>query len=60
MRPAMCGRYLLRLNPDLFQAEFGLEFSHTGRDRSGGLFMRRFNVAPTQAVPVVRNRADGP
>ena len=53
---AMCGRYLLRLNPDLFAEEFGLEFSQLPRDLGGGLFGPRFNIAPTQPVPIVRNR----
>jgi putative SOS response-associated peptidase YedK len=52
----MCGRYLLRLNPDLFAEEFGLEFSQLPRDLGGGLFGPRFNIAPTQPVPIVRNR----
>jgi putative SOS response-associated peptidase YedK len=53
----MCGRYLLRLNPDLFAEEFGLEFSQLPRDLAGGLFGPRYNVAPTQPVPNVRHRA---
>jgi putative SOS response-associated peptidase YedK len=53
----MCGRYLLRQNPELFASEFGLEFSQTGRDLGGGLFGPRYNIAPTQPVPVVRARS---
>jgi putative SOS response-associated peptidase YedK len=56
MRPALCGRYLLRLNPDLFRQEFGLEFSQLPRGLAGGLFGPRHNVAPTQDVPIVRDR----
>jgi putative SOS response-associated peptidase YedK len=49
----MCGRYTLT-NPEDIAARFGLEgFTETRIEP-------RFNVAPSQAVPVVRGRADGP
>lgn len=51
----MCGRYLLHANPALLARAFGFdEFSETPRD-----LRPRFNVAPTQRVPIVRNRAAG-
>ena len=48
----MCGRYLLHAPADLLGRAFGIEFSQTARD----LGRPRFNIAPTQGVPIVRNR----
>jgi putative SOS response-associated peptidase YedK len=53
----MCGRYLIHAEPELVARAFGLEFSETARDLGVGTLRPRFNVAPTQAVPIVRNRA---
>jgi putative SOS response-associated peptidase YedK len=53
----MCGRYLLHAEPELLARAFGLEFSQTARDLAGGDLRPRFNIAPTQPVPIVRNRA---
>jgi putative SOS response-associated peptidase YedK len=54
---AMCGRYLNNADPDLIARAFGLdEFSQTARDLGGRALRPRFNIAPTQLVPVVRNR----
>ena len=53
----MCGRYLLHAEPELVARAFGLEFNQTGRDLAGGDLRPRFNIAPTQVVPIVRNRA---
>lgn len=47
----MCGRYLLKADPRLLERAFGVEFSETPRD-----LVPRFNIAPTQAVPIVRGR----
>jgi putative SOS response-associated peptidase YedK len=56
----MCGRYLLHADPDLVARAFGLdEFSQTGRDLGGGDFRPRYNIAPSQRVPIVRNRSEG-
>jgi putative SOS response-associated peptidase YedK len=50
----MCGRYMLRADPALLRRAFGIdEISQTPRD-----LVPRFNIAPTQPVPIVRNRAD--
>jgi len=48
----MCGRYTLT-NPDEVAARFGLEALTETRIEP------RFNVAPSQAVPVIRGREDG-
>jgi putative SOS response-associated peptidase YedK len=49
----MCGRYTLT-NPEDIAVRFGLEaFSETN-------IQPRFNVAPSQSVPVIVERADGP
>jgi putative SOS response-associated peptidase YedK len=53
----MCGRYLLRAEPELVARAFGLEFSQTARDLAGGDLRPRFNIAPTQRVPIVRGRS---
>ena len=45
----MCGRYLLRADPRRLTRAF--ELSETPRD-----LPPRFNIAPTQPVPIVRNR----
>ena len=56
----MCGRYMLRADPKLLKRAFGVgEFSETPRDLAS-----RFNIAPTQPVPIVRElkvvrRGDG-
>jgi putative SOS response-associated peptidase YedK len=48
----MCGRYLLRAGSRLLERAFGIsEFSETPRDLAP-----RFNVAPTQLVPIVRTK----
>src|SRR5690242_3037995 len=48
----MCGRYLLHADPHLLARTFRLdELSQTPRD-----LVPRFNVAPTQTVPIVRDR----
>lgn len=48
----MCGRYLLYADPAKLQAAFGFnEFSELPRD-----LPPRFNVAPSQGVPLVRHR----
>ena len=47
----MCGRYLLRADPALLERAFGFaEFSDTPQRMTP-----RFNIAPSQLVPVVRN-----
>ena len=56
----MCGRYLLHADPELVARAFGLEFSQTGRELGAGVLRPRYNIAPTQHVPIVRNRAEGP
>jgi putative SOS response-associated peptidase YedK len=49
----MCGRYTLT-NPEELEARFGLVgFAETRIEP-------RFNVAPSQAVPVIRGHEDGP
>ena len=48
---AMCGRYLLHAPAGLIERAFGIEFSQTARE----LGAPRFNIAPTQGVPIVRN-----
>jgi putative SOS response-associated peptidase YedK len=54
----MCGRYLLRADAGLVARAFGLdEFSQTGRDLGGGDLRPRYNIAPSQRVPIVRNRS---
>jgi putative SOS response-associated peptidase YedK len=53
----MCGRYLLRADPELIARAVGLEFSQTGRDLGAGELRPRFNIAPSQQVPIVRNRS---
>jgi putative SOS response-associated peptidase YedK len=50
----LCGRYLLRADPALLERAFGFEFSQTARDLAADL-RPRFNIAPTQLVPIVRN-----
>ena len=48
----MCGRYLLRVDARSLERAFGVtELSETPRD-----LPPRFNIAPTQAVPIVRNK----
>lgn len=50
----MCGRYLLNADPDLLAQIFGVqEISQTPRDRP------RYNVAPSQPVPIVREAGSG-
>ena len=41
----MCGRYTFRKTAKAFEEHFGVEFPETGR----------FNVAPSQKVPVIRD-----
>jgi putative SOS response-associated peptidase YedK len=53
----MCGRYQLHADPELVARAFGLEFSQTGRDLGAGVLRPRYNIAPTQHVPIVRNWA---
>src|SRR5262249_34450752 len=48
----MCGRFTLRAKPSDLARLFDL-------DATPDLF-ERFNVAPSQSVPVVRQDADGP
>src|SRR5688500_3514846 len=49
----MCGRYTLT-NPEAIAQRFGLEgFSETN-------IQPRFNVSPSQSIPVIRSQADGP
>jgi len=53
--PTMCGRYLLHADRRLIERAFGIrweEWSETPRQ-----IPLRFNIAPTQDVPIVRNRA---
>ena len=47
----MCGRYALTLPPDAMRAVFGY-VEHPN-------FPPRFNIAPTQPVPIIREGADG-
>jgi putative SOS response-associated peptidase YedK len=47
----MCGRYLLHADPKLIERAFGAEFSQIPRE-----LVPRWNIAPTQRVPIVRNR----
>ena len=47
----MCGSYLLHAPAGLIERAFGIEFSQTARE----LGAPRFNIAPTQGVPIVRN-----
>ena len=42
----MCGRYVIKTPPDLMRATFGYDEQPN--------FPPRYNVAPTQQVPVVR------
>jgi putative SOS response-associated peptidase YedK len=48
----MCGRYTVRSSPRALRDHFGLAEEPT-------LFPPRYNVAPSQAVPVVRQGGDG-
>jgi putative SOS response-associated peptidase YedK len=47
----MCGRYLLHADPRLIERAFGAEFSQIPRE-----LVPRWNIAPTQIVPIVGNR----
>jgi putative SOS response-associated peptidase YedK len=47
----MCGRYLLHADPKLIKRAFGAEFSQIPRE-----LVPRWNIAPTQIVPIVRSR----
>jgi putative SOS response-associated peptidase YedK len=47
----MCGRFTLRASPELLLEEFDLV--------ECPLFPPRYNIAPTQTVPIVRLRHDG-
>ena len=47
----MCHRYLLHADPKLIERAFGAEFSQIPRE-----LVPRWNIAPTQHVPIVRNR----
>lgn len=47
----MCGRYTLRASPRQMALTFRLDSIHD--------FKPRYNIAPTQQVPVVRSAADG-
>jgi putative SOS response-associated peptidase YedK len=47
----MCGRYLLHADPKLIERAFGAEFSQILRE-----LVPRWNIAPTQIVPIVRSR----
>ena len=49
--PRMCGRYELHTHPAAIALAFGLLEPPDARPR--------YNIAPTQQVPVVRQRADG-
>lgn len=48
----MCGRYALHSQPEVIALQFGLEEQPQG-------LRARYNIAPTQEVPVVRRRSDG-
>ncbi len=50
----MCGRYLLALEPETFSAAFEVEISSRLRELGA-----RYNIAPTQDVPIVRGTAAG-
>ena len=56
----MCGRYQFRHSPTEVRRAFGVnleeEFSQTGRELHGGRLFERYNVAPSQDVPIVRSR----
>ncbi len=45
----MCGRYLLHADPKLIERAFGAEFSQIPRE-----LVPRWNIVPTQRVPIVR------
>ena len=47
----MCGRYLLHADPKLIERAFRAEFSQIPRE-----LVPRWNIAPTQRVPIVRNQ----
>ena len=47
----MCGRFVIELSPELVKATFGLAVTPD--------LLPRYNVAPTQLVPVIRQGADG-
>ena len=47
----MCGRFVINLSPDMVAKVFGLA------DRPD--LPPRYNVAPTQLVPVIREASDG-
>ena len=47
----MCGRSLLHADPKLIERAFGAEFSQIPRE-----LVLRWNIAPTQHVPIVRNQ----
>ncbi len=47
----MCGRFLLVTDPDTLETTFDIRLTE--------VIERRYNVAPTQHVPVVRSRAGG-
>jgi putative SOS response-associated peptidase YedK len=55
----MCGRYLLHADPDLLERAFGVELSQSARDL-GRPLLPRYNIAPTQRVPIIRDRTEGP
>jgi putative SOS response-associated peptidase YedK len=51
----MCGRYVIRHDPQALAEWYKLEHSETPRDLQD-IFRARFNIAPTQGVPIVRER----
>lgn len=49
----MCGRYTLRTRPQAIVEHFGAELATEEE------FLPRYNIAPTQQVPMVRERSSG-
>ena len=49
----MCGRYTLKASPEVLQEVFDIAEMPAG-------WRARYNVAPTQAAPIIANRGDGP
>lgn len=52
----MCGRYVIRHDPEALGEFYKLEHSETPRDLQD-IFKARYNVAPSQQVPVLRERS---
>lgn len=57
---AMCGRYVLQTEFKVLAALYGLTGGTNGQDIDESIqpFLPRFNIAPSQQIPIIRERND--